>query len=311
MKRKAFTLVELLVVVAIIALLVSILLPALGTARHQAKLVVDSTRMRSVIMGALMAGQSHRDKLPKGGFNFDGTLYSGTTMKLNQDDAITIRAEELIKISNNLGGTKAIVETDASISPQRLNEITYGLMHSDAKLVFTCPFLETLEYNLPALGVQNLFRDETTATMPYIQNHGSAGWIARIGYCYLAGFDTESWSWDSILTAAPYSAKWRSPMTTADKGSLPMMTDRYRYLPKFGHLEVPHGGANSKSFGKSIASGLSPYEVMDEYRKLKSNIGYVDGSVKTYSISELNANHVTSENNNVWSYTGADYYFFK
>ncbi len=59
-----FTLVELLVVVAIIALLVSILLPALGKAREEAKKVVCLSNCHQWGLSTLLYATDNRDSFP-------------------------------------------------------------------------------------------------------------------------------------------------------------------------------------------------------------------------------------------------------
>jgi len=61
----AFTLIELLVVVSIIALLVSILLPALGRAREQAKLTVCATHQRQIVGAVQIYAADNDGKLPE------------------------------------------------------------------------------------------------------------------------------------------------------------------------------------------------------------------------------------------------------
>lgn len=67
-----FTLVELLVVVAIIAVLISILLPALSVARRQARILVCQTHLRQVATAGTMYLDDH-----------DGSFLQGVNTNLN------------------------------------------------------------------------------------------------------------------------------------------------------------------------------------------------------------------------------------
>src|SRR4051812_43926534 len=64
LRRRGFTLVELLAVVGVIAVLISLLLPALNRAREHARRVQCGSNLRQIYLGAMMYANAYKGALP-------------------------------------------------------------------------------------------------------------------------------------------------------------------------------------------------------------------------------------------------------
>jgi prepilin-type N-terminal cleavage/methylation domain-containing protein len=89
MKKRAFTLVELLVVVAIIALLVGLLLPALAKAQQTAKTVKDSNQIKQIHTAMVgRANETKGGKMPTPGL-INRLAYNGQQIPGEGDEDFT------------------------------------------------------------------------------------------------------------------------------------------------------------------------------------------------------------------------------
>ncbi len=206
--RKGFTLVELLVVVAIIALLVSILLPAIGKARESAKAVVCSTSMKSLITGWVAYALENND-----------TMVPAFTYRSDWD--ITWQNESTWVWSPTIVGTKDSVPYPFAdgrpTAEERAEGIERGSLFQyvpDVK-VYRCPS-DKSEY-LRSYSIVDYLNGRQNYIQPSFRRWRSFVKMTDIGapasrYVFIEEHDSRNYNMDS-WEFNPNDDKWYDPLS--------------------------------------------------------------------------------------------------
>jgi prepilin-type N-terminal cleavage/methylation domain-containing protein len=128
-KRRAFTLVELLVVIGIIAVLIGMLMPALSRVRDQARVTACSSNQRQIYQGITMFAAEHRGLAP------------GSGVKDAAGTELNVPPNALTDIGTGVG---QLIATGTTVDDSDLaDSLLVRLGYIKTREVFRCPEFES------------------------------------------------------------------------------------------------------------------------------------------------------------------------
>jgi prepilin-type N-terminal cleavage/methylation domain-containing protein len=302
-KTKGFTLIELLVVIAIIALLIGILLPAIGKARDTAKNVLSQTRMRGITQGAANYSTDNSDRIFSYTWKAGQHLMPDGKTRTSTDDqgaASWQQTEILMRVTGRSEGPTRFENFNARLVHRRYSHIVLFdyLTNSQPEPVAASAFDKNL------LEWQENSTDITAANnIPYAQgatiepgHDAPGGWNtngARQRWAFASSFQTvpAAWNTDGIDGSPTYIPVASTPHLFQGGGSIPLGGRRYT------QVAFPAGKVlQFEEFDRF--SGRQALHFM--YPDANINLSFFDGSVRRERTADANPGWNPAQPNQEW-----------
>lgn len=196
---QGFTLIEVLVVVAIIALLISILLPSLNRARAQARMVTCRSNIRQVMTGFLLYATEWKGRLPGASKDPEADWLGGANPSVAQKMNRPVRQPEDGTIFRQMGRSAA-----AYTCPDDAAKRTYPVNGLQA-----CDYSYTSNALVSGAAVEQLASAHYPRVKPFNRDDHRTGMAAFDGVpvlieedpnWYLAAVDDSTWCNDDTIS---------------------------------------------------------------------------------------------------------------
>lgn len=295
--RKAFTLIELLVVISIIALLIGILLPALGSAREQAKVTVNLSNHRQMGTGVAMYLSEYNQTffahegyyLPSRQFvehRVTGTAYASELAALPDfSDSAALTAS----IANgNEGLATPLITTPNwdTVKTRKAHWPDYIFAYASEPRLYTSPFVSKVELDALNLNfvIENVYGRVKWGGYGYNQHY--LGWEATL--------DPTT---GVVTTRAMYSKLDREVLNPANTVVIGDSAGTRNSATGAGNSYTLEGPLPSESYGwkfnkfyKSSGAATTIAAAMSEETALAKPVGNTDWLYRIYPAPRNNGN---------------------
>jgi prepilin-type N-terminal cleavage/methylation domain-containing protein/prepilin-type processing-associated H-X9-DG protein len=274
--RRGFTLIELLVVVAIIALLLAILMPALGRARAQARNAVCGSALKEMGNAATIFTAAHKGYIPRG-----LSRHGNPQLLRNKPNWVRMIAEQFSLKSTSDPNTSFVVnfnrvpveDFEVFSCPERAKE--YGGLFLDY-------VVNSMDPRGPITASTNECTPNPTGGLWYEVEGVSKvqAWKRPQDVVYIMDAVEESWDvsypnntpWGTLRGIRENIDKIRKPNAPTDTGFDWFDVPGAESLPTYEELvDKP---------GSSPGSGRRPRAALKMHLKRGSNAVFVDGHVE-------------------------------
>jgi len=283
-RRPAFTLVELLVVIGIIALLIAILMPTLGRARESANSLKCEAQQHQILEALMLHAHEHRGYLPMTGYPVAGL------------DPVSLE-DPLMQRYDYYGtdaGTYHLMSVLGALAPQlgvQINTQSKATVEADIRQgvfrqIFTCPS----DRDADSLG--STVWEGGQAYNSYVFNDSACGWGTSVNNdgSSLRSMPNVHSRLRGKLASFPHPAELFLIADGAKRsdGGWQLMCDgdaelslRDIYVTPIGPPKNPHVSYNPP------AGFCSTWDTIDTLRhRNRMNVGFADGHVENVLISE-------------------------